>query len=121
MLRHVVMLKFRSDADASAIAEYKREMRTWPSKIPGLRSIYFGSNVGQGGEGLGGEFGGNYDFVVISDLDDLDAYQIYANHPTHVELNRLYVRPIIQDRIAIQTFTEESEGVFPSRESGMPK
>ncbi|MEO5316243.1 Dabb family protein [Pseudarthrobacter sp. CC12] len=113
MLRHVVMLKFRSDAKTTAIAEYKRELRSLPSEIPGLRSFYFGSNVGSGSEGLGGEFGGNYDFVVISDLDDLDAYQIYANHPAHAELNRLYVRPIIQNRVAIQTFTEESEGVFP--------
>ena len=45
---------------------------------------------------------GNFDFAVVADVDDVDGFRPYADHPAHIAVIVERIRPILADRAAVQ-------------------
>ena len=94
MIRHVVMFKFREDADEAQRQAVHDAIATMPDAT-GVTETY----------AIGPDFGlaeGNFDFAVVGDFADQDAYLTYRDHPEHQRIVFDIIRPAITDRAAIQ-------------------
>jgi hypothetical protein len=94
MFRHVVMFRWREDADQAAVAAARVALSELASAIPDVRSLSFGADAGVRE--------GNYDMVVVVDFEDVDGYRVYADHPAHLALISDHLLPLITERAAVQ-------------------
>lgn len=77
MIRHIVMWKFREDADPS---EFLSRLAALQGQIPQIRAMeIYRSAKAQG----------KYDAVLISDFDSLENVEQYKKDPRHVEVSAL--------------------------------
>ena len=89
MIRHIVMWKFRPGTEA----EQKRfldGLRSLQGVIPQLLKSEVAVNVGEG----------NYDAVLISEFESLEALDTYKNDPRHKAVSAL-CKSIRTDRAAV--------------------
>ena len=94
MIRHVVMFKFRDDADADQRQAVHDAIAAMP-KATGVTETY----------AIGGDLGlaeGNFDFAVVGDFADQAAYESYRDNAEHQRIVLEVIRPAITDRAAIQ-------------------
>lgn len=79
MWKHVVMWKFKEKAEKKSKADNLREARdlflSLPSRIPAIRHMDVGIDIGRGRA--------SYDLVLIVDVDNKQALSAYINHPAH--------------------------------------
>ena len=94
MLRHVVMFEWADGVDADHAAAAGVALSALPAKVDVIRSYVHGPDVGLGPA--------NFDYVVVADFDDADAYLTYRDHPDHVELVQTYVAGHTARRVAVQ-------------------
>lgn len=93
-LRHVVLLKFESDASAEAKQAMVDGLAALPDAIPELINYRFGPDLGL--------VNGNFDFAIVADLANADDFRTYANHPQHQDAIARLIRPILLERTAVQ-------------------
>ena len=89
MIRHIVMWKFRPGTEA----EQKRfldGLRSLQGVIPQLLKSEVAVNVGEG----------NYDAVLISEFESLEALDTYKHDPRHKAVSAL-CKSIRTDRVAV--------------------
>jgi hypothetical protein len=94
VFRHVVLLRWKSDATEEARAGARDGISALPSAIDVIRAYSVGEDVG--------ETGGNYDLAIVADFDDAAGYERYRDHPEHVRVITELVRPILDSRAALQ-------------------
>ena len=94
MFRHVVLFTWTPDATPEQQQAVARELRTLPAAIEQLRAYHVGPDAGVNQ--------GNYEFAVVADFDDVDAYLAYRDHPLHQAIIKEYIRPIMASRAAVQ-------------------
>ncbi|SRR5690348_13719685 len=98
MFRHVIMFRWKEEATD----EQKQTLSGFaalPEYVPEIRFWSFGNDVKLYPE--------SYDFVIIADFDDVDAYLRYRDHPIHLKMIAEYVTPILSHDIRIQYETSE--------------
>ncbi len=98
MLRHVVMFRWTPDTTDEAVAAATATLRALPAQIGAIRSYHVGSDAGLAP--------GNWDYVVVADLDDVDGYAEYRDHPAHQAAIVSVLRPMIAERAAVQYFVQ---------------
>lgn len=76
-LRHVVLFKFKEDADAAAIRKVEEAFAALPGKIPEIRDFEWGTNNSP--EGL--DKGFTHCFILTFDSEEDRA--VYLPHPDH--------------------------------------
>lgn len=92
MIKHIVMYCLREDCDkAAAIEEIRSSLEPLAGIIPGLITMQIRPTLG-----------GNFDYVLYSEFESMDALKGYKNHPEH-----LAVKPIVHGYI-----TERQAGDF---------
>lgn len=94
MLRHVVLMRWKagtSDAQKQAVRE---GLATLPAAIPEIRSYQFGDDAAI--------VEGNFEFAVVADFENASDFQTYATHDAHQRLISEHIRPILQERAAVQ-------------------
>ena len=94
MLRHVVLMRWKpgtSDAEKQAVHE---GLAALPAAIPEIRSYQFGDDLAIAA--------GNYAFAIVADFENAADFQTYAAHDLHQKLIAEHIRPILQDRAAVQ-------------------
>lgn len=94
MIRHVVLFRWKPDADDAGKRRVAEGLSQLPGAIPEIRRYAFGPDAGFAE--------GNFDFAVVADFDDADAYRVYAAHPAHTGLITERIRPLIAERVAVQ-------------------
>lgn len=77
MIRHIVLMKLKPDADQIAIDAVGAGLPTLQSEIPGIVSYAFGPNNSTEGRTEGFELGFTIDF------EDAAARDAYLPHPAH--------------------------------------
>ncbi len=77
MIRHIVMWKFKEDADPT---EFLTRLAALEGKIECIRSMQVLRTAVENAE---------YDAVLISDFDSLEDVERYKNDPRHVEVASL--------------------------------
>lgn len=76
MIRHVVLVRFVDGADERLVAEFMDRMQA--VHVEGLRSLTLGLDLGLRD--------GNWDYALVADLDDEDAYRRYDGAPEHLRI-----------------------------------
>lgn len=89
MIRHIVMWKFRPGTQAEQ-TQFLEGLRSLQGVIPQLLRSEVAVNVGAG----------NYDAVLVSEFQDLDALETYKNDPRHQAVSAL-CKAIRTDRVAV--------------------
>lgn len=97
MLRHVVLFTWKPGAPKSQIAAFAEGLAALPDQVPEIRAFRFGPDARLGG--------GNEDFALIAEFDDVDAYQRYADHPAHRHVIATLLMPLLGSRHAVQFVT----------------
>ncbi len=85
VMRHVVLLKFKDDANANQIREVETEFRALKGRIPSVQSLEWGTNVSP--EGLNQGFTHCF-FVTFADAKARDAYLPHQAHQDFVKILR---------------------------------
>lgn len=94
MIRHIALFTFNDDVSPDQVDDLADALRALPSTIESIRSYGCGRDL----EAIEG----TWDFAVIGDFDDLDAYRAYANHPDHVAVVEHHVKPILHTMARVQ-------------------
>ena len=94
VLRHVVLFAWKADASDVQVRGFADGLAALPARIPEIRSYRFGPDLGLAG--------GNDDFALVADFDDVEAYRRYAEHPAHRHLIAELLWPILGGRHAVQ-------------------
>ena len=89
MIRHIVMWKFRPGTEAEQKA-FLEGLRGLQGVIPQLKRSEVTVNVGQV----------NYDAVLVSEFESLEALDAYKNDPRHKAVSAL-CKSIRTDRVAV--------------------
>ena len=76
MLKHIVLVKFKSETPASIIAEIAEALRALEPVIPEIRAYEVGLDTLHEARSL--------DLAVVAQFDDVDALRRYQAHPRHV-------------------------------------
>ena len=89
MIRHIVMWKFRPGTEAEQ-QRFLDGLRALQGVIPQLLKSEVAVNVAEG----------NYDAVLVSEFESLEALDTYKNDPRHKAVSALckYIR---EDRVAV--------------------
>ncbi|MDD3347302.1 Dabb family protein [Oscillibacter sp.] len=91
MIRHIVMWKFRPDTEAEQ-ALFLDGLRSLQGVIPQLLRSEVSMNVGKG----------NYDAVLVSEFESLEALEAYKNDPRHQAVSAL-CKSIREQRAAVDS------------------
>ena len=89
MIRHIVMWKFRPGTEAEQ-KQFLDGLRSLQGVIPQLLKSEVAVNVGEG----------NYDAVLVSEFESLEARDTYKNDPRHKAVSAL-CKSIRTDRVAV--------------------
>jgi len=83
MLKHIVMWKFKDEAEGHSKAEncryVKEQLSQLPSLIPVIRSLEVGLNSVSGSMA--------WDMVLVTEFASKDDLDLYAMHPEHVKIS----------------------------------
>ncbi|HLX46848.1 MAG TPA: Dabb family protein [Streptosporangiaceae bacterium] len=94
MLRHVVLLAWKPEASEEQKQRVAAELSKLPSLIPAIRAYQFGPDAGISE--------GTFDFGIVADFDDADAYRSYRDDPRHRAVIDQNITPILDRRAAVQ-------------------
>jgi hypothetical protein len=94
MFRHVVMLRWASQATAAQRSAVQAGLAELPRLIPEIHNYDIGNDVHLNE--------GNFDVVIVADFADVDGYLVYRDHPDHQAVIRERIQPILADRAAVQ-------------------
>ena len=79
MLKHIVMFRLKDSANGHSKAENARELKmlleSLKEKIPVVKCLEVGINVGKSASAS--------DIVLYSEFDDMQALEVYREHPEH--------------------------------------
>lgn len=100
MIRHVLLISFKPEAQPDEIAALKQAFLDIPDKIPGVLSVEFGENNSPENKNEG------YTHCVFMTFEDENARDVYLPHPAHRALGDIF-RPIRQDIIVFDYSVEE--------------
>lgn len=89
MIRHIVMWKFRPGTEAEQ-EQFLTGLRGLQGVVPQLLCSEVAVNVGEG----------NYDAVLVSEFESLEALEAYKNDPRHKAVSQL-CKSIRVDRVAV--------------------
>lgn len=75
MFRHIVMLRWKPEADAHARASVREALLGMRTAVPAIRALRWGDNVGRSPNA--------YDAVVVMDFDGREAFEAYLESDAH--------------------------------------
>lgn len=80
MLKHIVMFRLKDSAEGQSKAEnikkLKELLESLKEKIPTVKCLEVGINVGKSASAS--------DIVLYSEFDNMEALEVYREHPEHV-------------------------------------
>ena len=92
MIRHIILIKFKSTAKINEINELKASFESMPLKVEGVHSVEWGLNDSPEGKNKG------YTHAVLMNLVYDAGRDNYLPHPEHDELKKLF-GPILDDLV----------------------
>ena len=93
-LRHVVLLRFRDGTSEAARQTLRNALSALPDKIPEIQRYQLGDDAGLAE--------GNVDFAIVAEFASEEAFRSYAEHPAHKAAIAETIRPILEQRSALQ-------------------
>lgn len=90
MIKHIVMWKFKENEEEK-MKEFLERLNRLKDIIPEIKYMETGININPNNE---------YDAILISEFETMEALETYKNHPEHVKVSEL-CKSIRIDRQAI--------------------
>ena len=75
-LQHIVLFSYPEDLSDADAAEMRGQIEAWPSEIPGIKALRFGTDIT-------GERTGGHQYLLYMEFDDEDTLRAYQGHPVH--------------------------------------
>jgi len=94
MFRHVVMFQWAEGIDETHVDATTAAFDALPAKIDVLRSYVHGPDAGVSD--------GNFDYVVVADVDSPEDFATYRDHPDHQALVGEFIAGKVTARSAVQ-------------------
>lgn len=94
MLRHVVLMRWKPGTSADQKQAVREGLAALPAAIPQIRSYQFGDDLAIAE--------GNFEFAIVADFEDRSDFRAYAADDAHQQLIAERIRPILQERAAVQ-------------------
>ena len=88
------MFKWAEGTTTGQEEEIAARLAELPGLIPEIREYVMGTDAG--------ESPGAYDFVVVADFADRDAFRAYRDHPAHRTVADDLIAPITAGRAVVQ-------------------
>jgi hypothetical protein len=76
MLKHIVIFKFKKDAEDSSKETVQKALKDLPGQISEIRKFELGRDVVHSER--------SYDMALVSEFENLDAMKRYQVHPAHM-------------------------------------
>lgn len=96
MVRHVVMWKFKTEAEGKSKLEnmeaVREQLYALLPIIPEIKRMEIGFDV-KGTDA-------SMDLMLLTEFDTLETLKIYAEHPEHVKVAS-YVRKVVESRVVL--------------------
>ena len=96
MIRHVVMWKFKAEAEGKTreenMAIVRERLYALLPVIPELKKLEIGCDVSHTEMSM--------DLMLLTEFDSLADMKIYAEHPEHLKVSS-YVRKVIETRVVL--------------------
>jgi len=96
-LRHLVLLRFKTEASVDAIAAIERAFVALRGQIEGVRDLEWGTDVSPEGLAKG------YTHAFMLSFDDAAARDAYLPHPAH-QAFVAQLKPVLDDVLVIDYF-----------------
>ncbi|WP_010249886.1 Dabb family protein [Myroides injenensis] len=93
MIRHIVMWRLKDENKEANKIEIKKRLLSLEGKIAELKSIAVEFNLPEISET-------NYDVILLTEFNNSQDLDIYANHPLHLEVVS-FIKSVVSDRVAI--------------------
>jgi hypothetical protein len=90
----MVMIKWVEGTTTGQQDEVAAKLAELPGRIPEIAAYSTGVNAGVDP--------GGYEFAIVADFADRDAYLVYRDHPDHRAVVAEFIAPIVAERAAIQ-------------------
>ena len=97
MLKHIVLMKLRSDTTDAQIQAIEAGLAGLPNRIPEIKAYEYGRDVIRGDR--------SYDFGLVSEFENLSSLKIYQTHPAHVAVVEI-IRSACDSIIAVDFLTD---------------
>jgi hypothetical protein len=94
MLRHIALFRLEADAPAETTKSFEDGLFQLAQTIPDISAYSFGPDLGLRE--------GNFDFAVVADFEDRDAFARYVAHPDHQAFIRDRLAPVVAERVSLQ-------------------
>ena len=94
MIRHVVILHFKSETRTEDVQAIVTGLQALPDKIPQIQNYCVGQDLTL--------VEGNADFGIVADFATAEDFKAYANNPDHLEVIQSVIKPHVASRVAIQ-------------------
>ncbi len=78
MVKHIVMFDFKDENKKENLLKAKEMLEALIDTVPTLKSMEVGLNFSQEGRAM--------DLSIITEFDDKEGLELYANHPKHLEV-----------------------------------
>jgi antibiotic biosynthesis monooxygenase (ABM) superfamily enzyme len=92
MIKHLVLMKFKTDISEEKFSQLEKMLSAIPSQISEVKGYHFGLDVVRSQR--------SYDFGLAADFDDLQSLECYQNHPKHQKVVSL-LKEICEDMKAV--------------------
>ncbi|QBI18268.1 Dabb family protein [Egibacter rhizosphaerae] len=96
-VRHVALFRFVEGTSDEHVRRIDEALAQLPEEILELRSYVFGRDLGVSG--------GAWDYGVVADVTDVDAFVAYRDHPSHRRVVDDLIGPVVAERASMQLAT----------------
>jgi Stress responsive A/B Barrel Domain len=94
MIRHVVVFQWSDSAPSDLSDTLAERLSKLPSLVPEIRGYSCGADAGLRE--------GNFDFAVVADFDDVEAWRVYMANDEHQAVIAELVTPNLGTRVVVQ-------------------
>jgi Stress responsive A/B Barrel Domain len=94
MIRHIVLFRWKEGVTDADIASVQTSLDGLPPAIPAIRTYVHGPDLRIGE--------GSWDYGIVADFDDADAWQIYDADTEHSRVRAEIIRPLIAERATVR-------------------
>jgi len=94
MIRHVVLFTWDDEMTDELEQQFSDELTALAPQLAGLRSYHAGPDAGI--------IEGNFDYAVVADFDDAEAYLAYRDNSAHQDIISRLSRPHARNRATVQ-------------------
>ena len=93
-LRHIVLFSFPEGRDADYLARLSAGLEQLAAAVPDIAEATWGADISAAAD--------NFDYALVLDFADIDAYQRYRVHPAHQQFIRDYMRQVPMEKVRVQ-------------------